>query len=77
MAETITLGTNVKATIKGSSLTLTVDLSQTNGQSKSGKTRTIGTTRGNARIVDNDGNEFVIGLNVYRYPTEEEKENDA
>ena len=35
------------------------------GPSKSGKTITIASTRGNQKVEDTDA---IIGLNVYKYP---------
>jgi hypothetical protein len=54
---------NVEMSVKGKILTITVDLSKTFGKSKSGKTTIIASTEGNVRV---EGNEAVIGLNVYK-----------
>ncbi len=54
---------NVKMRLEGEILTITVDLSQELGDSKSGKTIIIGTTGGNQLVL---GKEEKIGLNVYR-----------
>lgn len=56
---------NINATVKGSILTLTVDLSKDLGQSKSGKTTLIGTSGGNQAIQGPDGMVY-IGVNVYK-----------
>ena len=56
--------TNIQGEVKGDKLRLTIDLTQEHGQSKSGKTITIASTRGNKEIVDG----FFVGLNVYKYP---------
>lgn len=53
---------NVKAQIVGNILTITVDMSQDVGTSKSGKSTNIATTEGNVRLP----NGAYIGLNVYR-----------
>ena len=50
-------------TVKDDILTITVDLKQRNGKSKSGKTTTISTTSGNISCPYNPN--IKIGLNVY------------
>lgn len=62
MADKRTLGANVEATIDGDILTLTIDLAKTIGPSKSGKTRLVASTNGNASLPDG----AKVGLNVYR-----------
>ena len=57
--------TNVKAEIKGNILTLTVNLTERHGRSKSGKSETIATTNGNANLATAEGLQFAFGLNVY------------
>ena len=59
-------GDNVMAEVKGNKLLIEVDLSVDLGLSKSGKSRSIGTTRGNTRITLPDGNTVTLGLNCYR-----------
>jgi hypothetical protein len=54
---------NVKMTVEGKTLTITIDLSQDHGLSKSGKTRIIATTSGNQPVPATDG--VVLGLNLY------------
>jgi len=54
---------NVSMTVEGNVLTVTIDLSQDFGPSKSGKTRIIATTAGNRPIPGSDAK---IGLNIYR-----------
>jgi hypothetical protein len=54
---------NVKTEVKGSILTITVDLSQRHGPSSSGKTIIVATTSGNARVPGHDAVRF--GLNVF------------
>ena len=56
---------NVKWEIKGDKLIIEIDLTMEFGLSKSGKTITIASTRGNQKI---EGTDAVIGLNVYKYP---------
>lgn len=58
-----TIGKNVSYEVQGDRLTIVVDLSQSFGPSKSGKTTIIASTEGNAKV---DG--VTIGLNVYRRP---------
>jgi hypothetical protein len=55
---------NVKLAINGKLLTITVDLSKEQGESKSGKSVVIGSSDGN---VDVPGAKAIkLGLNVYR-----------
>lgn len=54
---------NMKMEINGNTLTITVDLTKDLGLSKSGKTRIIATSRGNAKIP---GSDATIGLNIYK-----------
>ncbi len=56
---------NVKWEVKEDKLIIEVDLTMEFGPSKSGKTITIASTRGNQKI---EGTDAVIGLNVYKYP---------
>ena len=58
---------NVEISVKGKIMTITVDLSKSQGPSASGKTEIIGTTAGNARIAANGNGEVFVGLNVYKY----------
>ena len=55
---------NVKMEVKGKILMITVDLSQSNGISASGKSETIASTGGNIDVPGTDG--VKIGLNVYK-----------
>lgn len=59
---------NVKYEVKEDKLIIEVDLTQEFGLSKSGKTITIASTRGNQKI---EGTDAIIGLNVYKYPEDE------
>jgi hypothetical protein len=54
---------NVKMEVKGDVLTITVNLKQSFGKSKSGKSEVIASTGGNTNVP---GREEKIGLNVYR-----------
>lgn len=55
---------NVKMSVAGTVLTLTVDLSKNLGKSKSGKSTVIGSTQGNQGIPGKEG--MFVGLNVYQ-----------
>jgi hypothetical protein len=55
---------NVKSEVKGNTLTITVDLTQTLGPSKSGKTVMVGTSEGIQMVP---GREERFGINVFRY----------
>jgi hypothetical protein len=54
---------NVKVSVKGSVATITIDLSENLGPSKSGKTVMVATTSGNINIP---GTDVTLGLNAYR-----------
>jgi len=56
---------NVKWEVKDDKLIIEIDLAKDFGPSKSDKTITIASTRGNQKI---EGTDAVIGLNVYKYP---------
>ena len=53
---------NIKQELTGNILTLTIDLSENHGKSKSGKSNKIASSEGNKRIGDTD---IFIGVNVY------------
>lgn len=57
---------NIDMVVEGDILTITVDLSQDNGMSKSGKTQIIASTEGNKAVPGHESAR--IGLNIYRYP---------
>lgn len=66
----VTFNTTETGKVKGKNnkLVIEVDLDEDNGPSKSGKTITIASTKGNEKIYDT-GNELIfVGLNVYKYP---------
>jgi hypothetical protein len=54
---------NVEMSVKGNVLTITVDLSKTQGLSASGKSNVIATTEGNITIPDTK--DVKLGLNIY------------
>lgn len=58
------VGENIAVKVEGKTLTLTIDLSKTIGESKSGKSMNIATTGGNVAIPGSNG--AVLGLNLYR-----------
>jgi len=65
------VGVNVEYDVNAKNiLKLEIDLNKENGLSGSGKTIVIGSTKGNQRIKDSKGNEVVIGVNVYKYPSD-------
>ena len=55
--------TNAQLAVQGDILTITVDLSQTHGISKSGKSTIIATSGGNKPVPGFDAK---IGLNIYQ-----------
>lgn len=55
---------NVKIAVKGSTLTITIDLSQAGQPSKSGKSEVIASTRGNAQVPGHP--DIRLGVNCYR-----------
>ena len=56
---------NVDVKIEKQVLTLTIDLSQSQGPSKSGKTQIIASTEGNQVIGLFNNKPVIIGLNIY------------
>ncbi len=56
---------NVEIEVNGDIVTFKVDLTKDLGLSKSEKTRTIASTRGNQKIP---GTDATFGLNVWRKP---------
>ena len=58
---------NVKTKIDKDTLTITIDLNESFGSSKSGKTTIIATTGGNVSLGHASG--AVLGLNVYKPKT--------
>jgi hypothetical protein len=58
---------NVEMKVEKKNLVITVDLTKEFGRSKSGKTITIASTKGNVK-VDGPNGEVSVGLNVYKKP---------
>jgi len=56
---------NVKTEVKGKTLIITINLKKTFGPSKSGKTITVASTKGNKAI---EGTDVILGLNCYKKP---------
>ena len=57
---------NIEATVKGTVLTLTLDLSKDLGKSKSGKTNIIASTDGNVDLSQFGAPGVKVGLNIYK-----------
>jgi len=55
---------NVDMKVTGNKLVITVDLSESQGKSASGKSEIIATTGGNQDVPQKEG--VKIGLNIYR-----------
>ena len=55
---------NMIMEVKDNKLTITIDLTEEQGMSKSGKSMVIATTSGNVSIPEND--DIKIGLNIYK-----------
>ncbi len=56
---------NIGMTVKGNTLTLTIDLSKRIGPSSSGKTVLVASSEGNAEVP---GTDLRLGLNVFAKP---------
>ena len=54
---------NVEMKLVGDKLIIEVDITQTHGESSSGKSITVASTEGNQSI---EGTDIKIGLNVYK-----------
>jgi len=54
---------NVKASVKGSILTLTIDLAEKGETSASGKSLVVASTHGNVELKDAPG--VKVGLNIF------------
>ena len=63
---------NITMNVKGTILTVVIDLSKRFGKSASGKTDIIATTAGNVALEHDPG--IKIGINCYFKPVKEEKE---
>jgi hypothetical protein len=57
---------NIKTRIDGNKLIIEIDTTVDLGPSASGKTRLVGSSKGNQKITGAAGGEVVIGVNVYR-----------
>lgn len=57
---------NIEASVKGTVLTLTVDLAKLQGKSKSGKTEIIASTDGNVDLSQFGAPGVKVGLNIYK-----------
>jgi len=55
---------NCETTVKGETLTITIDLSKEHGRSKSGKTIIVGTSQGNVPVEGHPG--VRLGVNCYK-----------
>ena len=58
------IGVNAEMEVRGQILTITVDLSKSNGPSKSGKTQMIASTSGFASMAGVGHPEVIVNLNV-------------
>jgi len=56
---------NIKYEINGDKLTIEIDLSKELGESKSGKSIVIATTRGNKKLDGYEKKNVMFGLNCY------------
>lgn len=65
-----TIGNNVSYERNGDELVIRVDLAKEFGLSASGKTISIASTQGNKAVANRDGQQIIMGLNVYRYAQE-------
>jgi hypothetical protein len=60
----LVLGSNMKAFLQGSKLTITVDLKGDLGKSKSGKSTIIASTNGNTKLPY--AGDVRVGVNVFK-----------
>lgn len=58
---------NVEMVVSGNKLTITVDLSKDFGDSASGKTTVIASTKGNVDVDAKNHKDVKIGLNIYKH----------
>ena len=54
---------NIVTEVKGSKLTITIDLKGKTSPSASGKSQIVASTRGNSLV---EGTDVMLGLNLYR-----------
>jgi len=55
---------NIKVTVDGETMTITVDLTKEHGVSASGKSVIVATTEGNQAVDNHPG--MYVGVNVYK-----------
>ena len=67
---------NIKIELKGDILHIEIDLSKEFGESKSGKSIVVASTRGNKRIQDYEKKQIMLGLNCYIPKPKPKKEDD-
>ena len=60
---------NIEIKVEDNIMAIIVDLSKDFGPSKSGKTISIASTKGNQKVTGPDG-DVIVGVNVYKYPSE-------
>ena len=65
---------NIKTEVKENKLLIEIDLSEDHGPSKSGKSITIASTKGNIKMKDEREGDFILGVNCYR-PVPNNKES--
>lgn len=58
------IGKNINATVAGDTLTITINLAQNFGASKTGKSIIIASSEGNRAVPGHD--EIKFGINVFR-----------
>ncbi len=57
---------NIKVEVSKTSIVITIDPNRTFGASKSGKSIVIASTEGNIPIALPDGEQVMLGVNVYK-----------
>lgn len=60
------IGKNIEYDLKGSKLTIVIDVSKENGTSTTGKSTTVATTSGNKVIALPGGGQVSLGVNCYK-----------
>ncbi|RLC29323.1 hypothetical protein DRH13_05910 [Candidatus Woesebacteria bacterium] len=59
---------NVEIKVKGDTIIIRINKKKSFGPSKSGKTITVASTKGNKPI---EGTDLILGLNCYKYPEDD------